>query len=1084
MPNKHIISKYLGKVKIDEIFQHKNNDSLKGPDGINIRGNMYIDDNLGIGTEFVKNSKLNIVGNISISESTLNNGNILDITNISNNTIFSIQNNNIGINTKNPLSELHIVGSNGIIIPYGNTTDDRPTANTNHKGMIRFNTQLNSFEGCDGNNWNSLGGVIDVDQNTYISAENNASEDNNQLKFVTEGVERMIIGNTEQDGNVGIGINNPLSTLHIVGSDGIIIPYGNTTDDRPTANINHKGMIRFNTQLNSFEGCDGNNWNSLGGVIDVDQNTYVKAENNANEDNNQIKFVTENVQRMIIGNTEQDGNVGIGINNPLSTLHIGGSDGIIIPYGNTYDDRPTANTNHKGMIRFNTQLNSFEGCDGNYWNSLGGVIDVDQNTYISAENNASEDNNQLKFVTEGVERMIIGNTEQDGNVGIGINNPLSTLHIGGSDGIIIPYGNTYDDRPTANTNHKGMIRFNTQLNSFEGCDGNYWNSLGGVIDVDQNTYISAENNASEDNNQLKFVTEGVERMIIGNTSQSGNIGIGINNPLSTLHIVGSDGIIIPYGNTTDDRPTANTNHKGMIRFNTQLNSFEGCDGNNWGSLGGVIDVDQNTYISAENNASEDNNQLKFVTEGVERMIIGNTSQSGNIGIGTNDPLSTLHVNGNINCDYLYGDIIGTVSSIINHDTDDLIEGTTNLYYKNQRARDSISVIDQTGTNAVVYNNATGIITYSDPSLILDRLISIESQLVNINDKLTSLNEERVVNVENDMLEIANKINSLTGESTIDSIPIVINLDTHDGRISNVESLLISSTNTLYTLVGLDNISSIPQVMDPNLATGHITNIEKHIPTIQNIFKSLTTEYTNVENDMSTIQNIIKSLNEERVVNVENDMLEIANKINSLTGESTIDSIPIVINLDTHDGRISNVESLLISSTNTLYTLVGLDNISSIPQVMDPNLATGHITNIEKHIPTIQNIIKSLTEYTNVENDMSTIQNIIKSLNEERVVNVENDMLDVANKINSLIDESTIDSIPIVINLDTHDGRISNVESLLISSTNTLYTLVGLDNISSIPQVMDPNLDTGHITNVEKHISTIQNIIKSLTTKYN
>ena len=48
MPNKHIISKYLGKVKIDEIFQHQNNDLTKGPDGINIRGNMYIDDNLGI----------------------------------------------------------------------------------------------------------------------------------------------------------------------------------------------------------------------------------------------------------------------------------------------------------------------------------------------------------------------------------------------------------------------------------------------------------------------------------------------------------------------------------------------------------------------------------------------------------------------------------------------------------------------------------------------------------------------------------------------------------------------------------------------------------------------------------------------------------------------------------------------------------------------------------------------------------------------------------------------------------------------------------------------------------------------------
>ena len=618
MPNKHIISKYLGKVKIDEIFQHQNNDSTKGPDGINIRGNMYIDDNLGIGTEFVKNSKLNIVGNISVSESALNNGNILDITNISNNTIFSIQNNKIGIGTKNPLTTLHIVGSDGIIIPYGNTTNDRPAADNEHKGMIRFNTQLNSFEGCDGSNWNSLGGVIDVDQNTYISAENSASNDNNQLKFVTENVQRMIIGNTNQSGNIGIGINNPLSTLHIGGSDGIIIPYGNTVDDRPAANSNHKGMIRFNTQLNSFEGCDGSNWGSLGGVIDVDQNTY----------------------------------------------------------------------------------------------------------------------------------------------------------------------------------------------------------------------ISAENSASEDNNQLKFVTENVQRMIIGNTNQSGNIGIGINNPLSTLHISGSDGIIIPYGNTVDDRPEAKIEHIGMIRFNTQLNSFEGCDGYNWGSLGGVIDVDQNTYISAENSASEDNNQLKFVTEGVERMIIGNTSQSGYIGIGTNNPLSTLHVNGNINCDYLYGDVIGTVSSIDNHDTNDLTEGTTNLYYTDQRSRASISVVDQTGTNTVVYNNTTGVITYSDPLSILDRLTSIEN-------KLTSLNEERIVNIETDMVSTTNMINTLIDETSITSVPNVLNSNTQNDRITNAETLLIEKTNVLYTLVGLDTITTIPEVISSDLPTSKITNLEKHIVTINNIFKSLT-----------------------------------------------------------------------------------------------------------------------------------------------------------------------------------------------------------------------------------------------------
>ena len=33
--------------------------------------------------------------------------------------------------------------------------------------------------------------------------------------------------------------------------------------------------------------------------------------------------------------------------------------------------------------------------------------------------------------------------------------------------------------------------------------------------------------------------------------ESGKIGIGTENPLTTLHITGTDGIIIPYGITND-----------------------------------------------------------------------------------------------------------------------------------------------------------------------------------------------------------------------------------------------------------------------------------------------------------------------------------------------------------------------------------------------------------------------------------------------------------------------------------------------------------------------------------------------------
>jgi len=60
--------------------------------------------------------------------------------------------------------------------------------------------------------------------------------------------------------------------------------------------------------------------------------------------------------------------------------------------------------------------------------------------------------------------------------------------------------------------------------------------------------------------------------------------------------------------------------------------------------------------------------------------------SGNIFINTTDGSFEL---ANVAVQLLYGDVIGTVSSLINHNTDDLAEGTR-LYFTNQRALDAVN----------------------------------------------------------------------------------------------------------------------------------------------------------------------------------------------------------------------------------------------------------------------------------------------------------------------------------------------------------------------------------------------------------
>ena len=124
----------------------------------------------------------------------------------------------------------------------------------------------------------------------------------------------------------------------------------------------------------------------------------------------------------------------------------------------------------------------------------------------------------------------------------------------------------------------------------------------------------------------------------GTIHTSGNIGIGVNNPAVSIDTNRTDSYKLPKG-TTVQRPENPV--KGYIRYNSSLDQFEGYgSGDAWGSLGGVIDIDQDTKILAE--ASPDEDKLRFYTNGVERMIIDNT---GNIGVGKSNPTTKLDILG-------------------------------------------------------------------------------------------------------------------------------------------------------------------------------------------------------------------------------------------------------------------------------------------------------------------------------------------------------------------------------------------------------------------------------------------------------
>ena len=331
-----------------------------------------------------------------------------------------------------------------------------------------------------------------------------------------------------------IGSGNPRVSLTINGSDSVQLPSG-TTVQRPSPAV--AGDIRYNTTLNQFEGFGpGSNWGSLGGVTNITQDTYVKAELTPGDTTDVLTFVTSNIERIRI---TSNGLIGINNSNPRVSLDISSTDAIQLPEGTTLQ-RP--NPPSYGYIRYNTTLGQFEGFGaGSNWGSLGGVINAAQDTYIKADMTPGGSDDNLRFVTSNIERIRI---TSNGLIGINNSNPRVSLDISATDAIQLPEGTTLQ-RP--NPPSYGYIRYNTTLGQFEGFGaGSNWGSLGGVINAAQDTYIKADMTPGGSDDNLRFVTAGKEIMRI---SSNGYIGIGTTSPTVPFQVVGSTQII---GNTEID----------------------------------------------------------------------------------------------------------------------------------------------------------------------------------------------------------------------------------------------------------------------------------------------------------------------------------------------------------------------------------------------------------------------------------------------------------------------------------------------------------------------------------------------------
>jgi len=94
---------------------------------------------------------------------------------------------------------------------------------------------------------------------------------------------------------------------------------------------------------------------------------------------------------------------------------------------------------------------------------------------------------------------------------------------------------------------------------------------------------------------------------------------------------------------------------------------------------------------------------------------GRVTSASNVNVAGVSSFQYHSANAQLQIDTADGGVFTANVDLVAFDTDDLAEGTANLYYTDDRARGAISVTDTGGDGSLTYDSANGIIQYTGPS---------------------------------------------------------------------------------------------------------------------------------------------------------------------------------------------------------------------------------------------------------------------------------------------------------------------------------------------------------------------------------
>ncbi len=392
-------------------------------------------------------------------------------------------------------------------------------------------------------------------------------------------------------GNVGIGTVSPAARLHIVGN--LYVTGSNST----------VGTLQGGTIAAGY---------STAPAIITSQTT-----------NENLQIYANGTGNILL--QQNGGFVGIGTTSPTSTLHIAGGTGRTLYMGGGriggLNSTPYASDEAVplGYLEANyTSSSTIHNVASSSWLLNG-------NTEGAIKTLGTKDAFDLPIITSSTERMRI---TSDGKVGIGTTSPSSKLDaFGNQSGAIIRARNIGGTGPEiAVAGHTieagGALDTAGYLGGYT-AGGSGWWGVKGTTRTGSAIFGSVLNSGS-----------GWAGYFDSKVYVAGNLGIGTTNPTAMLNIVGTSSTAVAMlkiqgstGNYRTDIGTNDFTSYGFPTSNINLNfGFDTSNSAAWTGSGGSI-----TFNTRDTGGAYG-----------ERMRI---DRSGNVGIGTTAPTSTLHIAG-------------------------------------------------------------------------------------------------------------------------------------------------------------------------------------------------------------------------------------------------------------------------------------------------------------------------------------------------------------------------------------------------------------------------------------------------------